>query len=75
MVTLIGRFRQLFCGLHGHDRLLQFERDRLFLKCVSCGQESPGWELKDVPPPVAQRSDARRPALVAHHLIGERRVA
>jgi hypothetical protein len=35
------------CGLHGHDPVLQYERTRMFLRCTSCGHESPGW---DVPP-------------------------
>ena len=42
---VIDRLRQLYCGLHGHDTLLQFEQDRMFLRCVSCGHETPGWEL------------------------------
>jgi hypothetical protein len=31
------------CGLNGHDPVLQVERGRLFLRCTSCGHESPGW--------------------------------
>ena len=41
--------RQAICGLHGHDSLLHFEHDRMSLRCVSCGHESPGWELSDRP--------------------------
>src|SRR5262249_51235422 len=37
---VMDRVRQMFCGLHGHDNLLQFEQDRMFLKCVSCGRET-----------------------------------
>lgn len=66
--------REAFCGLHGHDNLLQFEEDRMFLKCVSCGHESPGWELNEPRPIVAARAENRRPALVAP-AIGERRIA
>jgi hypothetical protein len=43
---LVTLARQFFCGLHGHDNLLEFGRGRLSLKCVSCGHESPGWEIK-----------------------------
>jgi hypothetical protein len=39
------RVRQAMCGLHGHDRLVHFEQDRMFLRCVSCGHETPGWEI------------------------------
>ena len=31
------------CGLHGHDPLLQVEHGRIFLRCTSCGHETPGW--------------------------------
>ena len=27
--------RQAYCGLHGHDRLLHFEKDRISLLCAS----------------------------------------
>ena len=38
----LRRFR---CGLGGHDMLLRFEPGRLSLRCHSCGQQTPGWEL------------------------------
>jgi hypothetical protein len=72
---MVERMRQLFCGLHGHDSLLQFERDRIFLKCVSCGHESPGWQLSRTPPAIHLRGDARRHALLQPGLVGARRVA
>jgi len=68
--------RQMLCGLHGHDTLLQFEQDRMFLRCVSCGHESPGWELNEVPPTVTvQREPRAQPQLVQAQLVGARRVA
>lgn len=73
---VLGRMRQAFCGLHGHDTLLQFEQDRLFLKCLSCGHESPGWELNVTPPTVRIRTDeARRALVVRPQLISARRIA
>lgn len=42
--------RQFVCSLHGHDRLLQYETDRLSLKCTTCGHQTPGWTL-DAPKP------------------------
>lgn len=42
--------RRFFCGLRGHDTLLQFEDARMFLRCASCGHESPGWELNAAAP-------------------------
>lgn len=37
--------RQAICSLRGHDEFLQFEKNRLFLRCVSCGYETPGWAV------------------------------
>jgi hypothetical protein len=41
----LARVQQGLCGLHGHDALLHYERNRMYLRCVSCGYESPGWEV------------------------------
>jgi hypothetical protein len=67
--------RQTYCGLSGHDALLQFKRDRIFLQCVSCGHESPGWELNGNAPRISVRGDTRRLGLMRPHLVGERRIA
>jgi hypothetical protein len=74
-MSVFDRVRQTFCGLHGHDSLLQFEQDRMYLKCVSCGHESPGWELAETPPTVTVREGVRRPALVRPQLVSARRIA
>lgn len=37
--------RQAMCSLRGHDEFLQFEKNRVFLRCVSCGYETPGWAV------------------------------
>ena len=71
---VMDRVRQMFCGLHGHDNLLQFEQDRMFLKCVSCGHETPGWSLDEAPPTVTARGDAPKPAL-GPQLANVRRIA
>jgi hypothetical protein len=76
-MSVFDRVRQAFCGLHGHDSLLQFEQDRMYLKCVSCGHESHGWELADTPRPtlISMRSEIRRSALVHRQLVSARRIA
>ena len=71
---VLDRVRQVFCGLHGHDTLLQFEQDRMFLRCVSCGHETPGWELNETRPTVTLRGDASR-QIVRPQLVSARRVA
>jgi hypothetical protein len=67
--------RQTVCGLHGHDNLLQFEQERMFLRCASCGHETPGWELNEVPRPVKFQGNASRPVSVRPQLVGARRIA
>ena len=68
--------RQTYCGLHGHDTMLHFEKDRLLLQCVSCGHETPGWDLNDTSrPTVTVRADAPHHAVVRPHLVSARRIA
>jgi hypothetical protein len=71
---VLDRVRQMFCGLHGHDTLLHFEQERMSLRCVTCGHETPGWELNEAPPTVTVRGDTHRHAL-RPHAISARRVA
>src|SRR5260370_41189076 len=62
--------RQSYCGLHGHDNLLQFETDRMGLRCMSCGHQTPGWDLSDIPrPTIVMRGDARRHTLARPQLV------
>ena len=67
--------RQMYCGLHGHDSLLHFEHERISLRCASCGYETPGWALNEVPPTVTIRGDARRHAPARPQLVSVRRIA
>ena len=71
---VLDRMRQMLCGLHGHDTLLHFEQDRMSLRCVSCGHETPGWELTEAPPTVTVRGEAR-PTAMRPHLVSARRIA
>jgi hypothetical protein len=59
--------QQGLCGLHGHDSLLHHTRNRMFLRCTTCGYETPGWDLSRAPRPVAARAEvhAARPADLA----------
>ncbi|MBI2834848.1 MAG: hypothetical protein HYX76_10535 [Acidobacteria bacterium] len=43
--SLMAVVRQALCGLREHDLVMQFERDRLFLRCDQCGYESAGWDV------------------------------
>jgi hypothetical protein len=55
--------------------MMQFEQDRMFLKCVSCGHESPGWELNESAPIPTARTSAPRRAMIRSQLVGARKVA
>lgn len=51
--------QQALCGLHGHDSLLQHQRNRIFLRCASCGYETRGWDLsRERATTVSVRADA-----------------
>ena len=67
--------RQAYCGIHGHDTMLHYEQERMSLRCVSCGHETPGWSLDEVPPTVTVRGDARRLAIPRPHLVATRKIA
>jgi hypothetical protein len=58
--AVIDRIGQLVCGLHGHDQIMQFDKGRMFLRCVSCGHESPGWQMPKRSP-VLKFAGAARP--------------
>jgi hypothetical protein len=73
-VSVFDRLRQMMCGLHGHDTLLQFEQKRMFLRCVSCGHETHGWDLNDPRPDVTVR-EAHRTPLARPTLVAERKIA
>ena len=61
------------CGLRGHDSLRHYEQGRISLMCVSCGHETPGWEVGTVPP--RRETPAARKSVLSIRLIGQRRAA
>jgi hypothetical protein len=56
----IDHLQSAVCGLHGHDPLLVFEDGRMFLRCTSCGYESPGWNTGEKRPRQRFSGDAAR---------------
>lgn len=70
MVT--DKVRQFICGLHGHDALLHFERDRISLQCASCGYETPGWDVRSANE-LTTKAEATQ--VVQLPLVDQRRVA
>ena len=43
---LMRSLKRLYCALRGHEEYLQFEKNRVYLQCVSCCHESPGWTVE-----------------------------
>jgi hypothetical protein len=72
---ILAWLKQMYCGLHGHDNLMHFEKDRVFLQCASCGHQTPGWTLTETAPRVLFHGDARRHAIAKPQLVRARRIA
>jgi hypothetical protein len=72
---LFSWLRQACCGLRGHDEMLQFGRERMSLKCASCGHETHGWVLNETHPPITARAEGRPRLLPRPQLLGARRIA
>ncbi|MGE0451473.1 MAG: hypothetical protein AB7Q29_18010 [Vicinamibacterales bacterium] len=72
--TVAAWIHQRICGLQGHEDYVQFARGRMFLRCISCGCESPGWDVK-ARPAAANSIDAHARAAGLPMLGRERRAA
>jgi hypothetical protein len=55
--------RRLLCALRGHDAVLHLERNRVLMRCASCGHDSPGWEISGSGPRRRFDGDPQRHAL------------
>jgi hypothetical protein len=73
LATWVRQLTYLRCSLWGgHEETLQFQKDRLFLRCVSCGYETSGWALDKNAASVQVPSERRLPYASP---VGERRTA
>jgi len=72
---ILGWLKRMYCGLHGHDNLMHFEKDRVFLQCASCGHQTPGWTLTEAAPRGLFHGDSRRHAIARPQLVRARRIA
>lgn len=41
--AVVLRLERWICALQGHDTYWHTDQDRVTLRCVGCGHESPGW--------------------------------
>jgi hypothetical protein len=69
VTRVMGRLGQLLCGLRGHDSVLHFERNRVMMRCTSCGHDTPGWEINGRGPRRRFEGDARRHLVPAQRLV------
>jgi hypothetical protein len=47
ILQLLTRLKQVVCAIQGHpEEPYVFERGRVSRRCIYCGYESPGWDLK-----------------------------
>jgi hypothetical protein len=53
----MSSLKHLFCAIREHQDYLHFEKNRVYLECVSCGYESPGWTVNE------KRTVAKFPAV------------
>src|SRR5262245_2828852 len=56
----MGTFKRLVCAIRGHEEYLHFEKNRVYLECVACGYESPGWTIDNRQPVLHFRSNVVR---------------
>lgn len=68
----VDSLRHTLCGLRGHDALLHFERNRVCLRCASCGHETPGWEIGTRKPRLRYAGDAQRYRLHQRGVLAQR---
>jgi hypothetical protein len=66
---LASRVGQVLCALHGHDSVLHFERNRVMMRCTSCGHDTPGWEISGEGPRKRYEGDAHRHLLNKPRLV------
>jgi hypothetical protein len=72
----LNRLQHAVCALRGHDSLLHFDQNRMFLRCASCGHETPGWDIDETRPRLRFHGDPRRHVAAAGpRLVGERKIA
>ena len=63
----MASLKQLLCSLRGHEDYLQFDKNRVYLHCVACGYESPGWTVESRRPVL--RFQSRRGKTAAREVI------
>jgi hypothetical protein len=40
-----ARLREAICGIDGHEYYVRSTSNRIFMRCVACGRETPGWRI------------------------------
>lgn len=71
----VTRLNQTMCGLTGHDALRHLSGTRVTMRCMSCGHETPGWEVSGRGPRRRFEGDAQRHQMTGHTRPELRRTA
>lgn len=64
--VFMSPLQRLICAIRGHEDYLHFDKNRVYLQCISCGYESPGWTIENRRPVLqfkTRRAATRGPAL------------
>jgi hypothetical protein len=64
---LMESLKRFICALRGHEEYRQFGKNRVYMQCISCGHESPGWTVGERRP--ALRFQSRRVNTSDHRLV------
>jgi hypothetical protein len=61
----VARLRETMCGIGGHEYYVHATSNRIFMRCVTCGCETPGWRI-DIKTRHRTLRDHERGSLVRH---------
>lgn len=60
-------FQRLRCVVRGHDLIFHYDRQRLSLRCLICGYQTPGVPVGERPQPTGVIRLAKRERLARDH--------
>ena len=43
----MASLKRLICSIRGHEEYRHFDGNRVYLECVTCGRQSPGWIVEN----------------------------
>jgi len=46
-ISVAEWLRRARCGFEGHSMILHLEPQKMALRCMNCGQQTPGWTIHE----------------------------